>query len=126
LQPNETLSFAKKLRQEMTEAEKRLWFYLKNNQIGHKFRRQEPIGKYIVDFVCYDLKIIIELDGGQHTEEKDRIRSLFFTSQGFKLLRFWNNDVLDNTDGVMQEILAALPPHPDLLPQGEKEQKEKV
>ena len=110
----------------MTEAEKRLWFYLKNKQIGHKFRRQEPIGKYIVDFVCYDLKLIIELDGGQHTEEKDRTRSLFFTTQGFKILRFWNNDVIDNISGVMDEILASLPPHPDLLPQGEKEQKELI
>jgi very-short-patch-repair endonuclease len=74
---------------------------------GFKFRRQETIGKYIVDFVCYEKKIIIELDGGQHSEheEKDQIRDEWLRSGGFKIVRFWNNDVLKKTEGILEIII---------------------
>ena len=103
---------AKKLRRNSTDAERHLWQYLRSKQCdGYKFRRQQPIGNYIVDFVCFSKKVVIELDGGQHAEEtqkQDRIRDMWLESQGFKVLRFWNNEVLKNIDGVyttIQELL---------------------
>jgi very-short-patch-repair endonuclease len=75
--------------------------------MGLKFRRQAPIGRYIVDFVCYEKKVIIELDGGQHSEkpEKDKARDAWFRSEGFRVLRFWNNDVLSQTEEVLEAIV---------------------
>jgi len=99
---------AKKLREEMTEAEKLIWYHLKaKNFFGLKFRRQEPIGEYIVDFVCYSRKLIIEIDGGQHARETkidDTKRDKWLKSQGFIVLRFWNNDVFRNLEGVFEGI----------------------
>jgi len=100
-------AFAKKLRKRSTDAENKLWRHLRAQRLqGFKFRRQEPIGKYIVDFVCYEKRIIIELDGGQHSEheEEDQIRDEWFRSGGFKILRFWNNDVLSQTEEILEII----------------------
>jgi len=100
---------AKKLRKQLTDTERLLWQYLRAKQLeGLKFRRQQPIGNYIVDFVCFEKKVIIELDGGQHTQpeqrQKDIERDKWFEGQGYKLLRFWDNEVLTNTRGVLEEI----------------------
>jgi very-short-patch-repair endonuclease len=86
---------------------------------GIKFRRQEPIGNYIVDFVAYDKRIVIELDGGQHAEEekeKDRRRDEWLNSQGFRVMRFWNNEVLENLEGVLEAIRDNCLRHPPLTP----------
>jgi very-short-patch-repair endonuclease len=103
--------YAKQLRKTSTEAEKVLWSNLRYKQMeGHKFRRQQPIGPYIVDFVNFKKKLIIELDGGQHAEskEKDLKRDEFFRLQGYTVLRFWNNEVFQNLDGVLQVIQKSL------------------
>ena len=86
-----------------------------------KFRRQAVIGRYIVDFVCYEKKLVIEVDGGQHNQSgKDVVRDKWLRSQGFKVLRFWNNEVLSNLDGVYQTIEGHLnPPSPSLPTEGE-------
>ena len=101
------LEKARKLRKNLTDAEKKLWAVIRKRQINNlKFRRQQPIGKYIVDFVCFEKKIIIEIDGGQHMENKDYDlkRSKWLEGQGFKVIRFWNNEVLENTDAVLETI----------------------
>jgi very-short-patch-repair endonuclease len=72
---------------------------------GVKFRRQQPIGRFIVDFVSFEKKVIIEVDGGQHSEKVDKDRDQWLNSQGFKILRFWNNEVLQNTEGVFEAIM---------------------
>ena len=101
----------------MTEAEKRIWYKVKNKQLGVKFRRQQPIGNYIADFVCFEKKIIIEVDGGEHFQSsRDRMRDEWLQKNGYKVLRFWNNDVLKNTDGVVQTIVDEISPSP--LPRG--------
>lgn len=100
---------ARKLRNNLTEAEKYLWHILRAENLGHKFRRQAQIGNYIVDFVCFKEKVIIEIDGGQHAESKsDKTRDEWLESQGFTILRFWNNEVLENRDGVVQKIIEYL------------------
>lgn len=100
---------ARKLRKNLTEAEKFLWYVLRVNNLRVKFRRQAPIGNYIVDFVCYDKKLVVELDGGQHFESKnDKERDGWLRSQGFNVLRFWNNEVLENRDGVVLKIMGYL------------------
>jgi very-short-patch-repair endonuclease len=97
----------------MTEAEKKLWYKIRNKQLGVKFRRQQPIGRYIVDFVCFNQKPIIEIDGGHHfSSKKDKSRDLWFKNQERKILRFWNNTVLRNIDGVLHEIIREIPPSP--------------
>ena len=102
------IQLSKKLRNNSTKEEIILWQSLKQKQLGVKFRRQQPIGKYISDFVCFEKKIIIELDGGQHNEssniEKDKMRDLFFNQNGFKVVRFWNNEIHQNLDGVIEKI----------------------
>ena len=104
-----------------------LWKHLKAKQfLGPKFRSQEQVGSYIVDFVCYEICLIVEADGGQHHENKkyDDARTLWLNSQGFRVLRFWNNEVLANIEGVFETLLAAcrnVPPLPDPLPPGESE-----
>lgn len=99
----------RKLRNNLTDAEKYLWYVLRLNNLGVKFRRQALIGKYIVDFVCYDKKLVIEIDGGQHANNRnDRVRDVWLSSQGYKVLRFWNNEVLENRDGVVQRIVESL------------------
>ena len=109
--------FAKSLRKNSTETEKLLWRHLRTKQLhGLKFRRQEIIGDYIVDFVCYAKKIVIELDGGQHAEEKnklkDQVRDQWLRNQGFVVLRFWDNEVLRNIAGVWEEISTHCFPSP--------------
>ena len=102
---------ARDLRKKMTEAERAMWSLLRCKQLeGRRFRKQVPIGKYIVDFVCLDARIIIEVDGGQHSDAApaDIVRDAWLLSQNFRGLRFWNNDVLKNPEGVMQVILKAL------------------
>jgi very-short-patch-repair endonuclease len=109
----EARQFARKLRKEQTDAERRLWWQLRNRQLeGWKFRRQYPIGDYIADFVCIDAKLIVELDGGQHSEQRqyDENRTRDLEKAGFVVLRFWNNDVLTNSEGVIEEILRMLHP----------------
>jgi very-short-patch-repair endonuclease len=104
------LSHARKLRQQMTEAEGRLWYLLRAHRLGGiEFNRQALIGPYIVDFVCFNRKLIIEVDGGQHADSpSDRRRDEWLRGEGFRVLRFWNNDVLKNTDGVLEVISLAL------------------
>jgi very-short-patch-repair endonuclease len=95
------------LRKNQTDAEQKLWQHLRKNQIhGIRFRRQYVVENYIVDFVALDLKLIIEVDGGQHQEQKvyDEKRTLLLESLGFKVLRFWNSEVFENLDGVLQAI----------------------
>jgi len=122
--PDYLIKNARELRKNQTDAESLLWQLLRNRQIENiKFRRQHPIDPYILDFYCHDKKLAIELDGGQHNaaeeKEKDQIRTDFLESQGVRVLRFWNNDVLQNTESVLEEIYNALFPHPNPLPQGE-------
>ena len=105
------ISKARRLRKDSTEAEKLLWRHLRNHQLhGYQFRRQEPIGKYIVDFLCYRRRLAVELDGGQHQEQADydNERTRWLKSRGFKVIRFWNDDVLKETDGVLEAISIAL------------------
>ncbi len=109
------------LRTHATDVENRLWYYLKGRQIkGVKFRRQEPIGSYIVDFVAYEKKLVIEIDGGQHAEENEKYKDMgredWLRSQGFKVIRFWNNDVLENLEGVLETITDNCVSHPPLTP----------
>ena len=102
---------ARELRRNSTDAERVLWRLLRSRDTtAHKFRRQAPIGRYIVDFVCFDQQIVIEVDGGQHQLriQYDRARTEWLESQGFQVLRFWNNEVMTNEDGVMDKILAVL------------------
>ena len=120
---------ARALRKNMTDAEKFLWRQLNRGQIDNlRFRRQEPIGNFIVDFVCFERTLIVELDGGQHADQTayDERRTRWLESQGFCVLRFWNNAVLQNTAGVLEVIRDALekrrcPPHPNPPPQGGRE-----
>jgi len=98
---------AKNLRKRLTDAERLLWNHLRAKQIeGVKFRRQEPIDNYIVDFVCFENRLIIEVDGGQHAieKEKDFERDNYLKKNGFRILRFWNNQVFTNIDGVLEII----------------------
>src|SRR6266700_664217 len=95
--PYQKLDFAKKLRKDQTDTEKKLWGLLRSRQLaGYKFRRQRVIGSYIVDLCCLTPKLVIELDGGQHQENKayDEKRTSFLIAQGFQVIRFWDNDVL--------------------------------
>ena len=105
-----SLGQAKQLRGRMSDAERRLWYRLRAHRFdGIKFKRQVPVGKYIVDFACLNRKLVIEVDGGQHAESKaDRIRDEALRDLGFHVLRFWNYDVLTNTDAVLGEIAEAL------------------
>ncbi len=100
---------ARKLRNDLTEAEKHLWYVLRLENLGVKFRRQAVIGRYIVDFVCFEKKLIVEVDGGQHADsQRDNVRDQWLAAQGFEILRFWNNDVLGNRDGVLRKIVEVL------------------
>lgn len=100
----------------MTEAETRLWSRLRNRRLnGWVFRRQHPVTPFVADFACVEARLIVEVDGGQHAESvQDRARDRYFATKEWRVLRFWNNDVLANTEGVLQQILAALAPTPSL------------
>lgn len=116
------------LRNRPTKAEHRLWQYLRGRQLeGCKFRRQHPFGDYILDFACLERRVVVELDGSQHAEEVayDALRTRFLENAGFTVLRFWNNEVFDNIEGVTEMILGALdssvtpsPPNPPLEGEG--------
>ncbi|MFD2053901.1 endonuclease domain-containing protein [Mesorhizobium calcicola] len=101
-------SFARSLRREMTEAENRLWHELRDRRLDRiKFRRQVPFGRYIADFVCLEACRIIEVDGSQHAEsDSDRIRKAELKARGFRILRFWNDDVLKDLNAVCNTIIA--------------------
>jgi very-short-patch-repair endonuclease len=118
---------ARRLRRDQTDAERMLWFRLRDRRLeGWKFRRQAPVDRFVVDFICADAKLVVELDGGQHAvrPEKDAQRTAILESIGYLVLRFWNNDVLANTDGVVETILhtlnrrASFPLTPSLSPLG--------
>jgi crossover junction endodeoxyribonuclease RuvC len=104
--------FARKLRRDSTEAEKRVWRLISGRRTGAKFRRQQPIQGYIVDFLCFEHRLVIEIDGGQHADpdayEERRTRCL--EANGFHILRLWNNDVMENEEGVFERIMEALRP----------------
>lgn len=108
-----TTSAARQLRQRQTEAEQALWARLRNRQLGGvKFRRQQPIGRYVVDFASFEKRVIVEIDGGQHNEyearERDEERTAWLKERGYQVLRFWNNEVLMNMEGVLEGIRQAL------------------
>lgn len=98
------------LRKELTPAERKLWSKIRNDQLGVNFRRQHAIGAFIPDFVCIEKKLVIELDGSQHLEQEeyDKERTIYLESQGYKVIRFWNNDVMKNIDGVILTIMSAM------------------
>jgi very-short-patch-repair endonuclease len=109
--PQHTKDFSRQLRTEMTDAEKYLWQRLRMKQLGVKFRRQHPAGKYILDFACIATALAIEIDGGQHNEMQieDNLRSEWLEEHGWKVLRFWSNEVLQNLEGVLEVILQSIP-----------------
>jgi very-short-patch-repair endonuclease len=126
------IATARRLRRTQTDAERVLWSRLRDRRLdGWKFKRQVPIDRYVVDFCCADARIVVELDGGQHDEKanEDAERTKVLEAFGYLVLRFWNNDVLSNTEGVLETILSTLtqlrssPPHPDPLPAGEREKR---
>jgi len=126
----EQKSKAQKLRQNQTDAERFLWRQLRSrNLAGHKFRRQYTVEPYIVDFLCFSHKLIVELDGGHHNENDqiiyDKKRSNYLEGKGFVILRFWNNQIFSELEAVLNKILLALEasPSPNPLPQGEGENK---
>ena len=97
----------------MTDAEQKLWSHIRKKQLnGYKFRRQQPIGPFVVDFVCLPKKLILEIDGGQHNSEEciktDNQRTIYLESKGFTILRFWNNEIFDNIQGVLEQIINTL------------------
>ena len=106
------VSRARRLRCDQTDAETKLWYRLRSAQLGAKFRRQEPILGFTVDFVCHEHRLVIELDGGQHAErvDHDERRSKVLTQAGFRVLRFWSNELNENFDGVLETIAAAMIP----------------
>src|SRR5690349_4431487 len=108
--PRHRLRNAKAMRHISTDAEKKLWRLLRSRQLDSvKFRRQVPIGSYIVDFVCHEKRLIVEADGGQHAESaKDVERDRWLADAGYRILRFWNNDILKNSSGVFEAILSEL------------------
>jgi very-short-patch-repair endonuclease len=105
------VAIARRLRRDMTEAERRLWSRLRSRQLhGMRFRRQVPIEGFIADFACIEAKLVVEVDGGQHAETvvADRLRSDAIASAGFLVIRFWNSDVMANIEGVIDRIEGAL------------------
>lgn len=109
--PPNIKTFSRQLRSEMTAAETHLWQHLRARQVcGKKFRRQHPVGKYILDFACIEARLAIEVDGGQHNElqNHDNQRTAWLEVQGWRVLRFWNNEVLQNIEGVLGEVVNAL------------------
>jgi len=106
------ITHARSLRRNQTDAERALWYHLRGNRLqGHKFRRQHPCGRYILDFVCLEARLVIELDGGQHQgSSADCERDAWLQAQGFQILRFWNHEVLTQPDAVLERLFIALNP----------------
>ena len=104
------IAFAKSLRKNMTDAEALLWRHLRAHRLrGAKFRRQQPIGPYIADFVHFEARLIVEADGGQHNESiSDAQRDEWLRARGYKVMRFWNNEILADPEGVLEQVLLAL------------------
>ena len=119
--------FARHLRSSMTDAERALWRRLRRRQAGCRFRRQVPIGPFIADFACIERRLVIELDGGQHQGSRtDAGRDAWLRRGGYRVLRFWNTDVLQNMEGVLAVVLSQLAracPHPGLPPQAGEGEK---
>ncbi len=119
---------ARTLRRTMTDAEHAFWYRVRNRALGgHRFRRQQEVGPYIADFICKNAMLVVEMDGGQHgdQQEYDVRRTAFLQSQGYRVLRFWNHDVLTDIESVLEVVvgvLASVAPHPDPLPTGERGQ----
>ena len=110
---------ARELRRTQTDAERKLWLHLRDRQLsGYKFRRQHPIGPYIADFACPDVHLVIELDGGHHTESipYDEARTRWLVDHGWRVVRFWDNDALRETEAVLERILALLAEDPSPQP----------
>ncbi|MBI4063665.1 MAG: endonuclease domain-containing protein [Elusimicrobia bacterium] len=110
---------ARQLRQNWTDAENKFWRLLRLRNIGgYKFRRQHPIGPYIVDFCCLKKRLVIELDGGQHARSigYDRQRTEFLQARGYRVMRVWDNEALTNADGVLEKVLEILEEKPLTLP----------
>ena len=105
-----TVRLERRLRRDTTHAERKLWFALRDRRLrGFKFVRQEAIGPYVVDFICREKQLVIEVDGGQHAGSlRDRVRDRALSTAGYEVLRFWNSDVPSNADGVLQVIVAKL------------------
>jgi very-short-patch-repair endonuclease len=105
-----TCDAAKALRRDSTKAEQRLWAMVRNRGVGgFKFRRQHPIGRFVADFCCWEARLIVEVDGGQHADSAgDDRRTAWLAEQGWRVVRFWNNEVLDNPEGVFDRLTAAL------------------
>jgi very-short-patch-repair endonuclease len=110
--------FARQLRENSTDAERLFWSRVRGHRLrGYKFKRQYPIGTFIVDFACIEEKLVVELDGGQHAgSERDRQRDTRLIEEGYRVLRFWNNDVLSNIEGVVQTVIKNLRPSPQPSP----------
>jgi very-short-patch-repair endonuclease len=101
--------FARELRAAMTDAERLLWRHLRQRQLaGCRFRRQHPVGPFIADFACIEARLIVEIDGGQHSPAADSSRDTWFARHGWRVLRYWNHDVLGKTEDVLADILRAL------------------
>ena len=127
-----SIETARALRRSMTDAERRLWLHLKNRQPdGYKFRRQHPCGRYVLDFYCDAARLAVELDGGQHADQRhaahDVERTLCLAREGIRVVRCWNNDVLANIEGVVETVKIALAekpsPRPSPAEAGEGEEK---
>ena len=101
---------ARTLRRDETDAEAIVWWHVRNRQLnGYKFRRQVPIGPYIADFVCQERRVIVELDGSQHADSlRDAIRDRYLERLGYRVLRFWNHEVFEDTDAVLEHVVAVL------------------
>ena len=102
---------SRNLRKNPTDAEAKLWHHLRRKQLdGYRFRRQHPLGQYVVDFICLEAMLVIEVDGGQHAKfiRRDERRTAFLEKQGFRVLRFWNNEVLGNINGVITTIMRVI------------------
>ena len=124
--PDGLLKRCRELRSSGSNAEKRLWSCLRNRQLlGFKFRRQHPVASFIVDFYCHEAKLVIEIDGGQHAERGQSVydarRTELLQAKGISVIRFWNNEVLQNLEGVLETIAAMLRPLTLALSQRERE-----
>ena len=120
---------ARRLRRGASDAELRLWYRIRDRQLeGWKFNRQKPIGSFVVDFVCREAGLIVEIDGGQHAlrQSKDAKRTAYLESLGYKVIRFWNNEVLENTEGVLETIARELTTAPSPRPSPQRGEGEEI